>query len=86
MTTETLIEVAEIILKNNIFQLNEKKLKQLRGTTIGTKFVPLYAILFMVDLDKRILEDIELQPRIWGRYIDDTFLLETWRRIFKTIY
>ena len=27
----------------------------------------------MADLEERILGDIELQPRIWRRYIDDIF-------------
>ena len=63
MTTEFLLELAEIVLKN-IFQLNEKNLKQFRGTAIGTKFTPPYAIIFMADLEERILEDIELLPRI----------------------
>ena len=40
VTTENLLELAEIVLKNNIFQFNEKTLKQLRGTAIGTKFAP----------------------------------------------
>ena len=53
----------------------KKKLKQLRGTAIATKFAPSYAISFMVDLGKRILKDIELQPRIWWRYIDDIFFI-----------
>ena len=53
VTTETLVELAEIFLKNNIFQFNEKTLKQLRGTAIGTKFAP----LFMVDLEEIILLD-----------------------------
>ena len=79
MITETLIELAEIVLKNNIFQFNEKTLKQLRGIAIGTKFAPPYAILFMADLEERILEDIELQPRIWWRYIDDIFFI--WEKI-----
>ena len=35
--TDNLV-LAEIVLKNNIFQLNEKTLKQFRGTAIGTKF------------------------------------------------
>ena len=48
MTIETLVEFAEIILKN-IFQFNEKKLKQLRDTVFGTKFTPPYVILFMVE-------------------------------------
>ena len=75
MTTETLLELAEIVLKNNIFQFNEKTLKQLRGTAIGTKFAPPYAIIFMADLVERILKDIELQPRKWWRYIDDIFFI-----------
>ena len=65
MTTETLLEPAEIVLKSNIFQFNEKTLKQLRGAAIGTKFTPPYAIIFMADLEEGILEDVELQPRIW---------------------
>ena len=75
MTTETLLELAEIVLKNNIFQFNEKTLKQLRGTAIGTKFAPPYAAVFMVDYDERILKDIELQPRIQWRYINDIFFI-----------
>ena len=82
MTTETLVELAEIVLKNNIFQFNEKTLKQLRGTPFGTKFAPPYAILFMADLEERILEDIELQSRIWWRYIDDIFLSGNMEKIF----
>ena len=60
VTTETLVEFAEIVLKNSIFQFNEKALKQLRGTASGTKFIPPYAILFMADLEERILDNIEL--------------------------
>ena len=40
MATETLLELAEIALKNSIYQFNEKTLKQLRGTAIGTNFAP----------------------------------------------
>ena len=75
MTTETLLELAEIVLKNSIFQFNEKTLKKLRGTAIGTKFAPPYAIIFMADLQERILKDIELKPRIWWSYIDDIFFI-----------
>ena len=62
MITETLVELSEIVLKNNIFQFNEKILKELRGLAIGTKFAPPYAIIFMADLGEKILEDNELQP------------------------
>ena len=58
VTTETLLELAEIVLKNNIFQFNEKTLKQLRGTAIGAKFAPPYAIMFIADLEERTLKEL----------------------------
>ena len=45
VTNETLVKLAEIALKNSIFQSNEKTLKQLTATAIGTKFAPSHAIL-----------------------------------------
>ena len=75
VTTETSLELAEIILKNNIFQFNEKTLRQLKGTAIGTKFVSPYPIIFMADFEERIFKDIDLQPRIWWRYTNDTFFI-----------
>ena len=38
ISSDTLVEIAEIVLKNNIFQFDEKTFKQVRGTAIGTKF------------------------------------------------
>ena len=39
--TSTLVELAEVVLKNNIFTFKEKPLKQKRGTAIGTRFLHL---------------------------------------------
>ena len=52
MATKTLLELSEIIFKNDIFQFNEKTLKQVKGTAIGTKFAVPYAIIFMLTLRK----------------------------------
>ena len=46
VTTDTLIELTELVLKNNIFEFSDKTYKQIRGTAIGTKFAPPYAVLF----------------------------------------
>ena len=51
MASETLLELAEIVLNNSIFQFNEETLKQFRGAAIGTTFAPPYAIIIMADLD-----------------------------------
>ena len=36
---------------------------------------PPYAVIIVADLQERILEDIELQPRIWWRSVNDIFLI-----------
>ena len=75
VSTDPLIELAECVLKNNIFEHNTSFYKQLRGTAIGTKMAPPYAILFMGDLEAKILKDCDKKPLTWGRYIDDIFML-----------
>ena len=64
ISSDTLIELAEIVLKNNFFEFDQKTFKQVRGTAIGTKFAPPYAILFMADLEEKILNAFEEKPMI----------------------
>ena len=47
ISTDSLIELAECVLKNNIFEHDKSVFKQLRGTAIGTKMAPPYAIIFL---------------------------------------
>ena len=75
MTTGTLVELAGIVLKNNYFQLLNKTFKQKWSSATGTKFAPPYSILFVTDLEKRLLSDIDLKSYIWWRDIDDMFLI-----------
>ena len=62
ISSEILAELAEIVLKNNIFEFYEKTFKQKRGTAIGTKFAPPYAILYMADLGEKLFEIFEKKP------------------------
>ena len=75
ISTDSLMDLAECVLKNNIFEPNLSFFKQLRGTTIGAKMAPPYAITFMGDLDERILQNCTFKPLVWWRYNDDIFLL-----------
>ena len=74
-STSTLLALAEVLFKSNIFTFKEKTLKQKRVTAIGTKFALPYSKLFMAVLKKDILREIELKPYLWWRYIDDIFFL-----------
>ena len=55
VSTESLIELVELVLTNNYFEFNDKFRKQKEDTTIGTKLAPSYAIIFMAALEKEIL-------------------------------
>ena len=63
------------MLKNNIFEFDEKSFKQVRGTTIEKQFAPPYLIFFMTDLEEKILNAFEEKLMICSRDIDDIFLI-----------
>ena len=63
------------MLKNNLFEFNGSYFQQLRGTAIGTKCAPSYAILFLAALEEKLLEEAQYKPLIWWRFIDDIFLV-----------
>ena len=75
ISSDTLAELVEVVLKNNIFEVDEKTFKQNYGTAIRPKFSPPYAILFMADFDERMLGSFERKPVIWWEYIDDIFFI-----------
>ena len=60
--TENLIKMAEFVLKNNLFEFNNKVVQQISGTTIGTKFAPPYTCIYMDRVEQDFLETQELQP------------------------
>ena len=52
MFTESLIELAELVLKDNYFKFNDRFRNNKEGIALGTKFVPLYAITFIAALEE----------------------------------
>ena len=75
VTTDTLIELAELVLKNNIFEFSDKTYKQICGMAIGKKFASPYAVLFMAALEEKILNKFKKKPNFWWRYSDDIFFI-----------
>ena len=75
VSSDTLCDLAEDVLKSNFLKFDKKTVKQKRGTAIGTKFAPPYSILFMAELEEEILRKAEFKPYLWWRYIDDIFFL-----------
>ena len=67
--------MTEFVLKNNIFEFNEKVKQQVAETAIGTKFAPPYACIYMDEVETEFLKMQELQRLVWLQYIDDIFFI-----------
>ena len=67
--------MAEFVLKNNIFEFNGNVKQQVAGTAIGTKFAPLYACIYMDEVETEILKKQELNPLVWFRCMIDMFFI-----------
>ena len=65
ISSDTLCNLLELVLKKNILNFGKKTLKQKRGTAIGTKFLPPYCILFEAELEEEVLRRAKLN-RICG--------------------
>ena len=65
VSTDSLIELADYVLKNDIFEHDKSVFKQLRGIAVGTKMVPTYAIIFMDSLEEDILSNSLLKHVVW---------------------
>ena len=75
ISTESLMDLAECVLKNNIFEHDCHYFKQKRDTAIGTKMAPPYAVLFMDSLEQKFLQSSILKPLVCWRNIGDIFLI-----------
>ena len=75
--TFVLLTLARFVLTMNCFRFDEEFFRQIRGTAMGTKMAPNYAILFMAKLEEEFLSDTQPGPLVWWRYIDDIFMIWT---------
>ena len=62
VSTDTIIDLAAVVLKYNIFTFRKKTLKQKWGTAIATNFAPLYSILFMKELEEQVIKQSKYKP------------------------
>ena len=53
ISSDTLCDLAEVVLTNNIFKFGKKALKQKRSTAMWTKFAPPYSTLFTAKLEEK---------------------------------
>ena len=72
--TGMLIKIAKFVLIYNYFEFGQKIFHQISKTTIGTKFSPLYACIFMDKFETNFCKTQKLQPFVWCRYVGVLFI------------
>ncbi|XP_043263261.1 uncharacterized protein LOC122403673 [Colletes gigas] len=69
--------LTEHCLTSTYFTYQGEFYRQETGAAMGSPISPVVADIFMVHLEKTILENAPAKPTAWFRYVDDTFVI--WR-------
>ena len=77
-------ELLRLILEENYFKFNEGHFIQKQGIAMGTKMAVAFSVIFMVDMQKRLLMARPYKPLVWKRFVDDIFSL--WDISTKEVY
>ena len=70
-----LLKLMDFILSHKKFVFNGQNFLQVHGTAMGTRMAPSFAIIFMADLEGRLLSSSPQTPFFYRRYIDDILMI-----------
>ena len=79
-----ILALLKINLENNDFEFNSQWYLQTWRTSMGKKFAPNYAILFLAEWEEKALEKCVLKPSVYWRFVDDIFMI--WEHYKEEFY
>lgn len=74
---EPVKQLLSLTLQNNDFEFNGSNFIQTSGVSMGIKYAPSIADIFMAKWEKEALDKYPHKPLFFGRFLDDIFLLWT---------
>lgn len=67
--------LTELCLRSTYFQFQNQFYEQVDGAAMGSPLSPIVVNLYMENFEQRALETYSLTPKVWIRYVDDTFVV-----------
>ena len=67
--------LTELCLRATYFQFGDQFFEQVDGAAMGSLLSPIVANLYMETFERETLASTVTAPRLWLRYVDDTFVI-----------
>ncbi|GJQ81844.1 hypothetical protein Trydic_g9871 [Trypoxylus dichotomus] len=77
-----IMDLTKHCLSNTYFTYEGQRYKQIEGAPMGSPLSPALANLFMEYFETRALETAKHKPKMWFRYVDDTFVIWPQHQIY----
>ena len=73
--TKDLVDIFRACLSTSYFMWDGDFYEQIDGVAMGSPLSPVIANFYMERFEQLILESASLKPKVWLRYVDDTFVV-----------